>query len=210
MGASHFFIWWKGGVKILAVRRMAKPPRRPTDVDLVNDNIRFSEVLLIGAQGEQLGIKSRVEALSLAKQEGLDLLCVAPKARPPVCKIIDYGKHKFEKQKKEKEAKKKQKTIDIKEVQLSPNIGEHDYQTKLKAGRKFLENGDKVKISIRFKGRQMAFTEKGLEVIKRFVEDCAELAQIEKEPVLDGRTMIGVIAPIKKKGEKKHEEQNEK
>lgn len=186
------------------MRKFAKAPRRPKNDDLVNENIRFREVLLIGSKGEQLGIKSRVEALNIAKDDGLDLFCVAPNAKPPVCKILDYGKYKFEKQKKEKEMKRKQRenAVDVKEIQLSPNIGEHDYQTKLKAGRKFLENGDKVKITIRFFGRQMAFTDKGLEVVERYINDCADLSSIETKPALDGRTMIGVIAPEKKKGGK--------
>lgn len=189
------------------LRNVARPPRQQKQIELVNENIRFSEVLLINSKGEQLGIKSRVEALALSKEEGLDLLCVAPEGKPPVCKILDYGKFKFEKQKKDREMKKKQResSVDIKEVQLSPNIGVHDYQTKLKAAKKFLETGDKVKISIRFKGRQMAFTEKGKEVIDKFIGDCGDLCSIEKIPSLDGRTMICIVAPTIKKGENKNE-----
>lgn len=165
------------------------------DGDIVNEYIRFQEVLLISDTGEQLGIKSRVEALALAKSKGLDLLCVACNAKPPVCKMVNYGKYRFEQQKKAKEAKKNMKVMDIKEIQLSVNIGQHDFNTKLKAARKFLESGDKVKISLRLKGRQLAFADKGVDMVNSFISMCADIANVEKEPVLDGKMIMGFITP---------------
>ena len=169
------------------------------DGDLVNEYIRFPEVLLIDENGEQLGIKSRVEALAIAKGRGMDLLCVAPNARPAVCKIINYGKYRFEQQKKAKEAKKNMKVMDVKEVQLSVNIGQHDFDTKLKAARKFLEAGDKVKISIRLKGRQLAFADKGIDMVNSFINMCADISNVEKAPALDGKMIMGFITPKSQK-----------
>ena len=165
------------------------------DGDIVNELIRFPEVLLIDENGESLGIKSRVEALAMAKNKELDLLCVAPNAKPAVCKIVNYGKYRFEQQKKAKEAKKNMKVMDTKEVQLSVNIGQHDIDTKLRAARKFLANGDKVKISIRLKGRQLAFADKGIDMVNSFISMCADIANVEKEPVLDGKMIMGFITP---------------
>ena len=169
------------------------------DGDLVNEYIRFPEVLLIDENAESLGIKSRVEALAIAKGRGLDLLCVAPNARPAVCKIVNYGKYRFEQQKKAKEAKKNMKVMDLKEVQLSVNIGQHDFDTKLKAARKFLEQGDKVKISIRLKGRQLAFADKGIDMVNSFINMCADISNIEKAPTLDGKMIMGFITPKSQK-----------
>jgi len=169
------------------------------DGDLVNEYIRFPEVLLIDENAESLGIKSRVEALAIAKGRGLDLLCVAPNAKPAVCKIVNYGKHRFEQQKKAKEAKKNMKVMDLKEVQLSVNIGQHDFDTKLKAARKFLEQGDKVKISIRLKGRQLAFANKGIDMVNSFINMCADISNIEKAPTLDGKMIMGFITPKSQK-----------
>lgn len=169
------------------------------DGDLVNEYIRFPEVLLIDENAESLGIKSRVEALAIAKGRGLDLLCVAPNARPAVCKIVNYGKYRFEQQKKAKEAKKNMKVMDLKEVQLSVNIGQHDFDTKLKAARKFLEQGDKVKISIRLKGRQLAFADKGIDMVNSFINMCADISNIEKAPALDGKMIMGFITPKSQK-----------
>ena len=169
------------------------------DGDLVNEYIRFPEVLLIDENAESLGIKSRVEALAIAKGRGLDLLCVAPNAKPAVCKIVNYGKYRFEQQKKAKEAKKNMKVMDLKEVQLSVNIGQHDFDTKLKAARKFLEQGDKVKISIRLKGRQLAFADKGIDMVNSFINMCADISNIEKAPTLDGKMIMGFITPKSQK-----------
>ena len=169
------------------------------DGDLVNEYIRFPEVLLIDENAESLGIKSRVEALAIAKGRGLDLLCVAPNAKPAVCKIVNYGKYRFEQQKKAKEAKKNMKVMDLKEVQLSVNIGQHDFDTKLKAARKFLEQGDKVKISIRLKGRQLAFADKGIDMVNSFINMCADISNIEKAPALDGKMIMGFITPKSQK-----------
>lgn len=167
--------------------------------DIVNERIRFPEVLVIGPNGESLGKMSRFEAYKKAEEYDLDLLCVAPQGKPPVCKIINYGKYRFEAQKKAKEAKKNQKIIEIKEVQLSPQIGQHDIETKVKAAIKFLEDGNKVKVGVRFKGRQMSHTEVGDEVLNKFLEYVKDYAVIEKKPVLDGRWLTCVLSSKIKK-----------
>ena len=191
-------------------RTNMKMPKKPNSDDLVNERIRFPEVLVIDENGESLGIKSRIEAIHIAKEKELDLLCVAPSARPAVCKIVNYGKDRFEHQKKAIEIRKNQKIVLLKEVQLSCNIGLHDFNVKLRAGRKFLENGDKVKISIRFRGRQMAYVDKGKEVIDRFIEACSDLANVEKEAALEGRFLMGIIAPKpQKQGGNENENKDE-
>ncbi|PKR84273.1 translation initiation factor IF-3 [Heyndrickxia camelliae] len=162
---------------------------------MVNDGIRAREVRLIGQNGEQLGVKSRNEAIEIASRVNLDLVLVAPNAKPPVARIMDYGKYRFEQQKKEKEARKNQKVISIKEVRLSPTIEEHDFNTKLRNALKFLEKGDKVKASIRFKGRAITHKEIGQRVLDRFAEACAEVSTIESKPKMDGRSMFLVLAP---------------
>ncbi len=167
--------------------------------DIVNERIRFPEVLVIGPNGESLGKMSRFEAYKKAEEYDLDLLCVAPQGKPPVCKIINYGKYRFEAQKKAKEAKKNQKNIEIKEVQLSPQIGQHDIETKVKAAIKFLEDGNKVKVGVRFKGRQMSHPEVGDEVLNKFLEYVKDYAVIEKKPVLDGRWLTCVLSSKIKK-----------
>ena len=151
--------------------------------DLVNEKIRFPEVLVIGPDGESLGKMSRIDAYRKAESYELDLLCVAPQANPPVCKIINYGKYRFDAQKKAKEAKKNQKIIELKEIQLTPQIGQHDIETKVKAAIKFLEDGNKVKVGVRFKGRQMAHPEVGNETLNKFLEYVTDYATIEKKPV---------------------------
>lgn len=166
--------------------------------ELINENIRFKEVLLIDDKGEQVGVVSSREALEMALHRNLDLVCVAPKAEPPVCKIIDYGKYRFETQKKAKEAKKNQKIQDTKEIRLSPVIDTHDIETKLKNARKFIEKGDRLKVSMRFRGRQMAHTNIGLEIMKRFVEGLEDISIVEKKPALEGNHLIMFIAPKKK------------
>ena len=167
--------------------------------DLVNEKIRFPEVLVIGPDGESLGKMSRIDACSQAESYELDLLCVAPQANPPVCKIINYGKYRFDAQKKAKEAKKNQKIIELKEIQLTPQIGQHDIETKVKAAIKFLEDGNKVKVGVRFKGRQMAHPEVGNETLNKFLEYVTDYATIEKKPVLDGRWLTCVLSSKVKK-----------
>ncbi|WP_017756072.1 translation initiation factor IF-3 [Calidifontibacillus oryziterrae] len=161
----------------------------------INEAIRAREVRLIGANGDQIGIKSKSEALEMAQNANLDLVMVAPNAKPPVCRIMDYGKFRYEQQKKEKEARKNQKIINIKEVRLSPTIEEHDFNTKLRNARKFLEKGDKVKASIRFKGRAITHKEIGQKVLDRLSEQCGDIATIEQKPKMEGRSMFIVLAP---------------
>lgn len=156
----------------------------------INEEISAKEVRLIDENGEQVGVVETKAALAKAYENGLDLVEISPNSAPPVCRIMDYGKYRFEREKKEKEQRKKQTTIDIKEIQLSCRIDTHDFETKLKHARKFLENGAKVKVCIKFKGREMSHTAIGLEVITKFGEACTDLGVIEKNPVLDGRQMI--------------------
>ena len=156
----------------------------------INEDIRAKEVRVIDDGGEQLGIIATSAALAKAFDKGLDLVEISPNSAPPVCRIMDYGKYRFEKEKKEKEQRKKQQTIEIKEVQLSCRIDTHDFETKLKHAKRFLEEGNKVKVCIKFKGREMSHTAIGLEVIRKFGEACTDIGVIEKNPVLDGRQMI--------------------
>lgn len=157
----------------------------------INEEIKAKEVRLIDDAGEQLGVIATSTALAKAYEKGLDLVEISPNSAPPVCRIMDYGKYRFEREKKEKEQKKKkQTTIDIKEIQLSCRIDTHDFETKLKHARRFLESGAKVKVGIKFKGREMSHTAIGLEVITKFGEACEDIGVIEKKPVLDGRQMI--------------------
>ena len=165
----------------------------------VNQGIRAREVRLIDHNGEQLGIKTRNEALEIATSVNLDLVLVAPKAKPPVARIMDHGKFKFEQQKREREVRRNQKIILLKEVRLSPTIDEHDFQTKLRNAIKFLENGDKVKASIRFRGRAITHKEIGQRVLDRFAEACKELATVEQRPKMEGRSMFLILAPTVEK-----------
>ncbi len=162
---------------------------------LVNENIRAREVRLIDSNGEQLGIVPLREALRIAEEKNLDLVNVAPQAKPPVCRIMDYGKFRYEQSKREKEARKNQKIITIKEVRLSPTIEEHDLQTKLKSVVKFLQHGDKVKVSVRFRGRQITHSDIGRRVLERVIEDVGDLAVVEKKPNMEGRSMMIILAP---------------
>jgi len=164
----------------------------------MNDQIRDPEVRLIGAEGEQLGIVSSDEARRLAEQADLDLVKIAPQATPPVCKIIDYGKWKFEASKKEKENRKNQKVMVVKEIRLSSNIGEHDIAAKVVHAIKFLSAGEKVKISIRFRGREITHSELGRKVLLNFVERVSEVGVMEAVPRLEGRSMHLMISPVKK------------
>jgi len=161
----------------------------------VNEEIRAREVRLINQMGEQVGIVPLKDALRMAQEVNLDLVNIAPQATPPVCRIMDYGKYKFEQGKKEKEARKKQKVITVKEVRFSPTIEEHDFNTKLRHVIGFLEKGDKVKCSLRFKGRQIAHTDIGQSVMKRIMEATQDIATIEKKPLMEGRSMIMILAP---------------
>ncbi|WP_243414616.1 translation initiation factor IF-3 [Sporosalibacterium faouarense] len=163
----------------------------------INEQIRDREVRLIGADGEQVGIMATKEAQKIANDKRLDLVKVAPNARPAVCRIMDYGKYKYEMQKKEKEAKKNQKIINVKEVRLSPNIEEHDLNVKAKQAIKFLKNEDKVKVTVRFRGRELGHTELGREVLKDFAEKTSEVGVIEKRAKMEGRNMIMFLSPKK-------------
>ncbi|WP_179295627.1 translation initiation factor IF-3 [Bacillus sp. FJAT-45350] len=162
---------------------------------LVNEGIRAREVRLVGANGDQIGVKSRQEALEMAQNANLDLVMVAPTAKPPVCRIMDYGKFRYEQQKKDKEARKNQKVINIKEVRLSPTIEDNDFNTKLRNARKFLSKGDKVKAAIRFRGRAITHSQIGKVVLERLAKECEDIATIEAKPKMEGRSMFLVLAP---------------
>lgn len=164
---------------------------------MINEQIRDKEVRLIGENGEQLGIVSSKEALKMAEEAGLDLVKIAPKAEPPVCKIIDYGKYKYEMVRKEKEAKKKQKTVELKEIRLSPNIESNDLNTKINSARKFISKGDKVKVTLRFRGREMAHMQQSKHILDDFAEALAEIAVVEKAPKVEGRSISLVLAEKK-------------
>lgn len=162
---------------------------------MVNEGIRARELRLISDNGDQLGVKTKQEALKMAEDANLDLVLVAPKAKPPVAKIMDYGKYRFELQKKQREARKKQKVVNIKEVRLSPTIDTNDFNTKMKNARKFLSKGDKVKVSIRFKGRAITHKDIGRDVLNRFAEATEDVATVESKVKMDGRSMFLMLAP---------------
>lgn len=166
---------------------------------MINEQIRDKELRVIGPNGEQLGIMSAKDAQKVAREAGLDLVKVSPKANPPVCKIIDYGKFKYEQTKRDKEAKKKQNIVSVKEVRLSPNIEEHDINTKMKNAHKFLTKGDKVKVSVRFRGRELAHTGVGRDILLQFAKGLEEVADIEKQPKMEGRFMTMFLTPKKTK-----------
>jgi translation initiation factor IF-3 len=170
---------------------------------LINEEIRNSEVRVIGADGAQLGILKTPAAIRLANDAGFDLVEIAPESAPPVCKIMDYGKYRFEKEKKEKENRKKQQIAELKELQLTCSIGQHDFDTKVNHANRFLADGNKVKIVVKFKGREMAHTERGTALSERFAEAVAENGGVEKLPLLDGRNMIMILSPKKAAGAKK-------
>ena len=161
----------------------------------LNDEIRDSEIRLIGSTGEQLGIMSAAQALEIADEKGLDLVKISPQANPPVCKLMDYGKFRFEQSKREKEARKNQHVVEIKEVRMSPGIDVGDFNTKLKNAQKFLSEGNRVKVSVRFRGREMAHTEIGRDLLLRFAEQAADVATLEKDPKMEGRSMSIFLAP---------------
>ncbi len=164
---------------------------------MINEQIKDKEVRLIGQDGEQLGIMSAREAFKLAQEADLDLVKIAPMAKPPVCKIIDYGKYKYELVRKEREAKKKQKTVEVKEIRLSPNIESNDLNTKINAARKFISKGNKVKITLRFRGREMAHMQSSKHILDDFAEELSDIAMVEKAPKLEGRSMSIVLAEKK-------------
>ncbi len=164
---------------------------------MINEQIRDREVRLVSESGEQLGIMSARDAYLKAQEAGLDLVKIAPMAKPPVCKIIDYGKYRYEMARKEKEARKKQKTIELKEVRLSPNIDTNDLNTKVGAARKFISKGDKVKVTLRFRGREMAHMNSSKHILDEFAESLSDIAVIEKAPKVEGRTMTIVLAAKK-------------
>ena len=161
----------------------------------LNEDIRDSEIRLIGSTGEQLGIMSAAQAQRIADEQGLDLVKISPQATPPVCKLMDYGKFRFEQGKREKEAKKNQHVVEIKEIRMSPGIDVGDFNTKLKNAQKFLADGTRVKVSVRFRGREMAHTDIGKDLLVRFAEQCAEVATLDKEPKLEGRSMSIFLSP---------------
>lgn len=161
---------------------------------MINEQIRDKEVRLIGENGEQLGIVPTKEALRMADEAELDLVKIAPKAEPPVCKIIDYGKYKYEQVRKEKEAKKKQKTVELKEIRMSPNIDTNDLNTKINSAKKFLTKGDRVKVTLRFRGREMAHMQQSKYILEDFAKAVEEIAVIEKAPKVEGRNMSLVLA----------------
>ncbi|MCI8488965.1 MAG: translation initiation factor IF-3 [Lachnospiraceae bacterium] len=164
---------------------------------MINEQIRDREVRLIGVNGEQLGIMSSREAMKLAEEAELDLVKIAPTAKPPVCKIIDYGKYRYELARKEKEAKKKQKVVEIKEIRMSPNIESNDLNTKMNAAKKFLEKGNKVKVTLRFRGREMTHMQSSKHILDDFAESLADVAVIEKAPKVEGRSISMVLTEKK-------------
>lgn len=162
---------------------------------MINEQIRDKEIRVIDVNGEQLGILSSKEAQKIADERKLDLVKIAPTAKPPVCKIMDYGKYKFDQAKKEKEARKRQKTVDVKELRLSPSIDTHDIQVKVKKAIEFLKDGDKVKISIRFRGREIGNTKVGHTILESFANDVAEYGIVDKQPKMEARSLVMFLAP---------------
>ena len=161
----------------------------------LNEEINDKEIRLIGSEGEQLGIMSSAEALRIADEQGLDLVKISPQATPPVCKLMNYGKFRFEQSKREKEAKKNQHVVEIKEIRMSPGIDVGDFNTKLKNAQKFITDGNRVKVSVRFRGREMAHTEIGKELLDRFADQCTEVANLDKPAKMEGRMMSIVLTP---------------
>ncbi|GJL90548.1 translation initiation factor IF-3 [Hyphococcus sp.] len=182
------------GEKSIARRPFNAAPSK-NDGPRINDEIDVPQVLLIDHHGEKRGVVKTPEAIAIAAEAGLDLVEVSPGTAPPVCKILDYGKFKYQQQKKKAEAKKKQKIVEIKEIKMRPNIDDHDYEVKVKAMRRFFEEGDKVKVTLRFRGREMAHQERGSDLLKRVQDDFEELAKVEQFPKFEGRQIVMVMAP---------------
>ncbi|WP_277823402.1 translation initiation factor IF-3 [Roseicyclus marinus] len=180
----------------IARRPHNAPPQRETG-PRINDRIRAPEIRLIGADGENVGVVTPARALVMAEEAGLDLVEISPNAEPPVCKIMDFGKYKYETQKREAEARKKQKIIEVKEVKFRPNTDTHDYEVKMRSVTKFLQNGDKVKVTLRFRGREMAHQNLGRELLERVAADIDGLGKVENMPKLEGRQMVMMIGPSK-------------
>ena len=176
----------------------------------INEEIRDREVRLIGSDGEQLGIMSSAAAMDIAAEKDFDLVKIAPGSNPPVCKIMDYGKYRFEQSKREKEARKNQHIVEVKEIRMSPSIGDNDFLTKLKNGQKFLNEGDRLKVTVRFRGREMAHTNIGEVLLRDFADKCSEISNLDKQPKLEGRHMSVFLSPkpqvIVKKSSKPAEE----
>ncbi len=195
---------------IIAEKNDATKGSKKQDEVLLNTQIRFPMVRLIGPDGQQLGTMSSRDAQLKANEYDLDLMCVASNANPPVCKLVNYGKFRYEQQKKARLARKNQKIVELKEIQLTPQIGLNDMQTKAKNANKFLSEGNKVKVCVRFRGRQLSHTEVGMETIMRFIEMVADLSSIEKQPTLEGRWLIAILTPKKQKNkEEKQDAKNE-
>ena len=176
-------------------------PRRELPQDGVrrNEQIRAREVRVIGAEGEQVGILARQDALNLAKEAGLDLVEVAATAEPPVCRVMDFGKFKYEQQQKKKEAKKNQTVVQIKEIKVRPKTDDHDYETKLRHIRRFLLEGDRCKVTVFFRGREIVHKDRGLVILQRAIEDTKDIAKVESEPSAEGRTLQMLLSPLPKK-----------
>lgn len=201
-GASCVLLFCKKEGIIINNSSFNNNNRMPTNKNseyIVNEAIRFPKVLVIDENGNALGVKDRREALNMAKEANLDLFCISPNSNPPVCKILDFGKYRYQLEKKKKENEKKQKAMiqDLKQIQLSPVIDTHDIETKVRHSVGFLKNGDKVRVVVRFKGRQMAHPEVGEDVMNRFITMCEEVGVVEKKPVMDGRNLIATLAPKK-------------
>ncbi len=174
---------------------MRGAPERESSGPKINDAIRAREVRLIDENGQNVGVVTKIDAMTRAEQAGLDLVEVSPDAEPPVCKILDFGKYKYQEQKKAAEARKHQKIVELKEIKMRPGIDDHDYDVKMRAIRRFFEEGDKVKITLRFRGREMAHQHLGMDVLKRVKADTEPIAKVEAEPRFEGRQMVMVLAP---------------
>ena len=181
---SGFLIFFQGGAS--AIAKTNHP---------INEDIQEAEVRLIGSDGEQLGIMSSKEAMEIAIEQDLDLVMISPTAKPPVCRIMDYGKYRFEQAKREKEAKKNQHVIEVKEIRMSPSIGENDFLVKLRNGQKFLQEGNRLKVTVRFRGREMAHTDLGRQLLERYARECEEIAKLDKGARLEGRLMTEFLSP---------------
>ncbi len=178
----------------MTIRKPNLPPRKD-DGPRVNEQIRTDKIRLIGADGSQVGVVSVKEGLLAAEEAGLDLVEISPNADPPVCKVMDYGKFKYEQQKKANEARKKQKVIEIKEIKVRPTIEEHDYNVKMRSARRFLEEGNKVKVTLRYRGREMSHQELGMEILNRMCKELEDLGKLEMTPRTEGRQVMMILAP---------------
>jgi len=196
--ADLAYLYFRNNTGELTIRRPFRAAPTVKEGPRVNDEIRLPQVQLVDADGQNRGIVDIEEARQLAEEAGLDLVEISPNSRPPVVKILDYGRYKFLAQKKASEARKKQKTVEVKEIKMRPSIDDHDYDTKMKAARRFLDEGDKVKMTLRFRGREMAHQELGLRLLSRVRDDLNAMAKVEAEPKLEGRQMIMILAPSAK------------